>query len=479
MVRDVIIASGLVAVTWLATFFLAALVEYAPHASLWFPPAAISYAALLVFGWRALPGLFVACLAGTVAVSVGYALDREISRTLLIGAGFAMVHCVAYGLVAIAVRRSLGIATPTLLRTVTVFLLAGLVGAAVAAFAGAWVIHWGGLSPEPDARAIVVPWLIGDYAGLLALGPLAVDLFQRAGRRLDLLPPGSGFGFLVLPSPPARRRAFSGKLALLLAVTALVLLAIWRLPGDPAVAFAIFAAAIVQLWIVHTEGARAAVRSLAAFSIACAIGAGAFDLIDAALTLQFAVIVVAASTCFGLAVPVLYAENARLRELLIHDPLTGAYSRAFFEELAAEHLAAALTQGRPAALVLLDVDRLKPVNDRFGHAAGDRLLQAIVAACRSTLAPGELIGRVGGDEFALLLPAADAAIADAKVERIRRAFAGIAGRRDDEPPPGASVGVAVLGRDGDDYASLVARADAAMYADKRAARDRGADRQAP
>lgn len=468
--RDVLVASSLVGVLWILSFFAAALLEYAPHASLWFPPAAVTYAAIVVFGWRALPGVILAALVGTVIVGVEYELGQAVIDKLGTGAAFALVHCAAYGFVALMVLRSMAWRAPSLLRTVTVFLLAGLVGATIAALAGAWVIHAGGMLPRPDAKAIVVPWMIGDYAGLLALGALMVDLLRRAGRVLGIADAGVDFAFGVLPSPPSRRRVFAAKLATLLAITLLVLAAAWAVPDYPPIVFAIFSAAIVQMWIVHTEGARAALWSLAAFSVACAAGTAAFGLIEAAMTLQFAVIVVAASTCFGLAVPVLYADNARLRELLIHDSLTGAYSRPFFEELATEQLARASALGQSAALLMFDVDRLKQVNDEHGHAAGDRLLAAVAAVCRSTLEPGQLLGRLGGDEFCVLLPDADRARAEAKSRQLRQALHEARATRIDGLQVGASFGAATLGADGADYAALLARADAAMYAAKRAGR---------
>lgn len=469
-VRDVLVCSALVAVVWILSFFAAALLEYAPHASLWFPPAAVTYAAIVVFGWRALPGIFVAALVGTVIVSVEYELGKAMIDKLGTGAAFAVVHCAAYGFVAWMVLRSLSWRSASLLRTVTVFLLAGLIGALLAAIAGAWVIHAGGMLPRPDAKAIVVPWMIGDYAGLLALGALLVDLFRRAAQALGITRSGPEIAFGVLPSPVARRRVFAAKLAALLTVTVLVLAAAWAVPDYPPVVFAIFSAAIVQMWIVHTEGARSSLWSLAAFSVACAAGAAAFGLIDEAMTLQFAVIVVAASTCFGLAVPMLYADNARLRELLIHDPLTGAYSRPFFEEIASEQLARAAAFGQTAALVMFDVDGLKQVNDQYGHAAGDRLLAGVVAVCRSALEPGQMLGRLGGDEFCVLLPEADRTRAEAKARQMQHALAEARATRIDGVNVGASFGGATLGVDGADYTALLARADAAMYASKRAGR---------
>jgi diguanylate cyclase (GGDEF)-like protein len=115
----------------------------------------------------------------------------------------------------------------------------------------------------------------------------------------------------------------------------------------------------------------------------------------------------------------------------------------------------------------MDVDGLKQVNDRDGHAAGDRYLQDVSAAWAGTIRETDSLGRIGGDEFALLLEGADGAAAADTLARLRRV---------DAPGRRASAGIATWQRP-EEADDLVARADAAMYADKQRAHARRADKQ--
>ena len=102
------------------------------------------------------------------------------------------------------------------------------------------------------------------------------------------------------------------------------------------------------------------------------------------------------------------------------DPLTGLYQRDLFAELAEHQLQAAQRDGHTLALLALDVDNMKIVNDRFGHAAGDAVLQAIAALLMRELRGADLSARFGGDEFVLLLPGLDAARAQEVAQRLLR-----------------------------------------------------------
>ena len=102
------------------------------------------------------------------------------------------------------------------------------------------------------------------------------------------------------------------------------------------------------------------------------------------------------------------------------DPLTGLYQRDLFAELAEHQLQAAQRDGHTLALLALDVDNMKIVNDRFGHAAGDAVLQAIAALLSRELRGADLSARFGGDEFVLLLPGLDVARAEEVARRLLR-----------------------------------------------------------
>jgi diguanylate cyclase (GGDEF)-like protein len=153
-------------------------------------------------------------------------------------------------------------------------------------------------------------------------------------------------------------------------------------------------------------------------------------------------------------------REEQLRHLAYHDPLTGAANRALLQQ----H-----TEGRPTGsltVLYLDLDGFKPVNDRFGHAAGDTLLVEVVTRLRAETRAVELVARIGGDEFAVLL-GPDAGPDDA--ERLRHRLTARIGEPFDiggEPVTiGVSIGIAARDTD-DDTESILRRADAAMYAVK-------------
>jgi diguanylate cyclase (GGDEF)-like protein len=448
---------------WLLAFLAARLLEYAPHASLWFPPSAVTFAALLVLGLRALPALWLACAGATWLTELAYGQSLGAGRLLASSLVFAAGHTLAFGLVAVllrrlARRRSRHDAT---LAAMTAFLLLGAVGAGLAALFGAYGLSLTGMIAPDEVAGILAPWWIGDYAGLLALGPLLVSVLILAAERLGVAVEAG----LPRLAPRGEREGSSGvflaKLALLLGLGLAILLAYAAWPGHPPLLFTLFLAVVVQLWIVYTESPDRALVGVASFSLLLAAACAVLGLQDAALILQFALIALAANSYFGLAVPALYADNRRLRHLLTHDSLTGVYSRAFFEDRARDGIEAAVRRLAPAALVMIDLDRLKAINDEQGHAAGDAALRQLADCCASALRPGDVIGRLSGDEFGVFLPASDAAEAGAVLARMRQAL--------DERGRGlqASFGLAVAGVDGSDYESLLARADAAMYRDKR------------
>ncbi|WP_439574439.1 diguanylate cyclase domain-containing protein [Phreatobacter sp.] len=166
------------------------------------------------------------------------------------------------------------------------------------------------------------------------------------------------------------------------------------------------------------------------------------------------------------------ADN-RYRLVAETDMLTGiANRRAFFEQ--AEPLVRAAAQGgRPAAMLVIDIDRFKAINDSLGHAAGDAVIIAVAHAIRDSLRPGDMCARLGGEEFGCLLPDTGLETAAGMGEALRvrlsglgLAFQGTAVR------VSASIGIAVTGTGTDTLDRLIAEADAGLYQAKRAGRDR-------
>jgi diguanylate cyclase (GGDEF)-like protein len=160
----------------------------------------------------------------------------------------------------------------------------------------------------------------------------------------------------------------------------------------------------------------------------------------------------------------------RVTELESHadsDPLTAVMNRRGFERELKRAGAYVQRYGGNAALVYLDLDGFKPVNDRHGHAAGDAVLKAVAAALAAAVRASDTVARIGGDEFAVLLWNLSARDAQTKSVALERAVAAASvtwgGTR---LSVGASAGVAELAVDAD-IAALIARADAAMYDRKR------------
>jgi diguanylate cyclase (GGDEF)-like protein len=166
-------------------------------------------------------------------------------------------------------------------------------------------------------------------------------------------------------------------------------------------------------------------------------------------------------------------ENARLfsrvEELATTDGLTGLATRHHFWQLAEHQLAAVERHARPLAAIMLDIDHFKVVNDTFGHATGDAVLREVADRLRSMTRESDIIGRYGGEEFALVVADADA---PRFAERLRAAVAAAP-----VPTEAASVPVTIsvgvsYRRAGEDLDALFVRADGALYQSKADGRNR-------
>jgi diguanylate cyclase (GGDEF)-like protein len=171
-----------------------------------------------------------------------------------------------------------------------------------------------------------------------------------------------------------------------------------------------------------------------------------------------------------------HARVAALEAKIDVDPLTGLLNRRGFERELIRSIAYVKRYGTSAALVYLDLDGFKPVNDRHGHAAGDAMLKAIAAALRRRVRASDVVARWGGDEFVVLLWNVSGPAAAVKAGALERAIHATPVRwRSSTLVVGAAAGVALIGAL-DSPAEALGRADAAMYARKRA-RNGGAHRQ--
>lgn len=174
----------------------------------------------------------------------------------------------------------------------------------------------------------------------------------------------------------------------------------------------------------------------------------------------------------GLVALVLQRLIARVRHLTRRDPLTGLLNRRALEEQL-QRLQAQVDRGRSHSLLILDVDHFKRINDELGHAGGDAALRHLAQVLGEALRTTDNFGRLGGEEFAVLMPDTDEPGAVLVAERLRRLL-------QDQPltwedkiwPMSASIGVAAMRQQDPHGRDALARADAAMYAAKAAGRNR-------
>jgi diguanylate cyclase (GGDEF)-like protein len=296
---------------------------------------------------------------------------------------------------------------------------------------------------------------------------------------------------LAAPDPDTSDHTALGACAAAWIVVA-ALLVVWRDPPDAvlhaicpagtlsataAVAFAepVGLSPIFYLWpmlvAAYFLGRREVLANLAFVTASCGIALALW--VDPILRLAMFLAVLAITGVVTAVVIVLreqvLALVMRLRTLASHDSLTGALNRGAFEQRLDGELARAQRTGTSLALVVFDVDHFKSINDRFGHAAGDDALREIGDAVCSGMRRSDVFGRLGGEEFALLLPDTDMAGAAVVADKLRGS---LSQRVVGGPSLTVSFGVAEVQGGRADARDVFDEADRALYAAKRAGRDR-------
>lgn len=165
----------------------------------------------------------------------------------------------------------------------------------------------------------------------------------------------------------------------------------------------------------------------------------------------------------------LVVSEHRQCEMALQDPLTGLPNRRAFDAALEREVSGAPLRGREVddqtALVFIDINHFKAINDLFGHPTGDTVLRAIAGVATKTLRPGDLLARIGGDEFAIVASRTGEAGARRIVARIEEAFKSVTPGPGVEPVS-AAIAYALLGVDGDDAASLMHVADHRLHRGK-------------
>ncbi|MET0878850.1 MAG: sensor domain-containing diguanylate cyclase [Tardiphaga sp.] len=165
-------------------------------------------------------------------------------------------------------------------------------------------------------------------------------------------------------------------------------------------------------------------------------------------------------------------DQIELRRLAVTDPLTGTLTRRGFDAAIDREMHLEKRADRPFSFIAVDVDHFKSVNDRFGHASGDIVLQAVVGEIRQELRPSDFVARLGGEEFVIALPDTDLDGARALAERIREKIAGtVIHRQSQQIRVTASFGIVIHAGATEQWASTLERADAALYLAKQRGRN--------
>jgi diguanylate cyclase (GGDEF)-like protein len=161
--------------------------------------------------------------------------------------------------------------------------------------------------------------------------------------------------------------------------------------------------------------------------------------------------------------------HSQLELLATHDPLTNVRNARAFTDVLARELGRNRRYGRPLALIYLDLDDFKRVNDARGHDTGDAVLRLVAEAMNSAVRTADVVGRLGGDEFAVLMPETDGPVAHAAATRLAHAI-----RTVFHGTPSVTASIGVVATAGSDVSAeqLLRRADQAMYEAKRAGKDR-------
>jgi diguanylate cyclase (GGDEF)-like protein len=431
------------------------------NASPFWPPSALALALLYRFGLRLWPMI----LAGAFTINLlfmlggGVALEPALTASVAVGFGNMLEAWLGVRLLRTIAGEQFPLES---MQGLFAFFLAIAIAPIVSATIGVTVSRWASLGGAASYGQNWLTWWVGDSSGALTMAPILMLLLRarhwRIREGLHLTEPGALFVALALGS--------------------LIAFGAWQQHGGHPYPL-MFLLLPMILWAVlrfHTAGAASAVFVISASAVLSALaGNGPFALanVDESIVMLQVFIIVLAGTTLSLnavltersrLVSCLAESNAELNDLAFNDALTGLPNRRALVGRLEQAARSARRHQKRAAILFLDLDRFKRINDSLGHAMGDELLKAVAQRLQAALREEDSVCRLGGDEFVVLLwdidAATDAALVAQKLVAALRAPLRLANL---DLGITTSIGIAVIPDDGSDAGDLIRYADMAMY----------------
>ena len=436
-------------------------------ATLW-PPNGMLVAALLLSDRRHWTSILIAGAIGSVAANI-------LNGNSALAAGSITVANLVEAYIAAAIirRETQGHSLFQRSSDVVVLIVAAITAALIA---GALSAASASLLAGAPFVTIFVKWVLGDVLGLLVVMPIAVIAYDLITRGPDLM--------LARSTHLAAALIFLGVLGVSMAVF---------VPGLPPVQFLVMPTVLLASFRLGPLGAALSTVIVAIVgSIGTVLAAQAGASSSDQVTLSVFTFQLQLATLFLTALPIgsAMAQRSRLEQNLTDekeradrfaremvtlvnvDDLTGLATRRHFLDQLDTMAATARRVNQPLTLAMIDIDHFKPINDQYGHAVGDAVLMAIGAACRTAVRSNDVIGRLGGEEFAMLMPLTDQETAYRIVDRLREAVAAIAIPTGDGRAVSVTISVGMATFANQQIDRLLLDADRALYSAKKTGRNR-------
>ena len=441
LARDAFVFLALIAIYFLAGKLGLRLAYFHPSATPVWPPTGIALVAFLLIGYRVWPAVFIGALlvnlstAGSFPVCVGIAAGNTLEGLL----GAYLLNEFAGGENAFESAKGI----------LKFVLLAAMVSTTVSATLGTTVLSLGGYAKWTNYGPIWLTWWLGDAVGNLLVAPLLVLWSKKAQlkwNRVRFLEVLLLLAYLFV----AALVAFEGLIPSMsknyplefLCVPALIWAAFRFRPRRAQLATCVLAGIAIH-GTLRGYGPFAGTTQNESLLLA-----QAFTGVMAVMTLLLATVVEQHMR-----------TTEQIRELSVTDPLTGLANYRKLHEVLDAEMKRFDRAGRSFAVVLLDLDGLKRINDALGHLAGSRALCRLAEVLRSCTRTTDTAARYGGDEFAVVLPETGARAAEQVALRIRTRLA----RENERPALSVSTGFAVFPAEGKTIDEVLRAADAALY----------------